>query len=148
MKTDFTTLSDNYAGLGLSLRPPKWARKAAGAVIHSAAVNVQSVKKAAAAAVVTTKKNLTDLAITADKVISVTPGGIVADVIMDKENPVVNAVKVNAENLVKSAKKISMNKIVDSLTPGAQTETGGGLLKWLPVAAAGIGAVALLMGDR
>jgi len=119
---------------------------------HAQKVNKSNLVKGAKKAYSATKTNVKNADKIAGKIWDYTPSGILVDAITGKKNPVINAVKVNAKNAVKAAKKISMNKIVDSLTPetGAgipETPAGGGIMKYLPIVAAGIGALTLLMGN-
>lgn len=139
------SLPQNEPLLGFSLKPPKWARQAAGAVVHSAAVNLAVVKKDVVKPV---QKALTPgrdvrRAAAAVGMVAFGPvvGAIAATKILTKSDvsAVKKAVTVNSANLVKSVKKISMNKIVDSLTPDVvlPVEEESGIKKLLPLIAAG-----------
>lgn len=114
---------------------------------HATKVNVSNIGKAGKSAFSATKTNWKNAGKYAGKVWDYTPSGMIYDAITGSKNPVLNAIKVNAINAKKELKKISMNKIVDSLTPDAQIPDTGddGIMKYLPIVAAGIGALTLLM---
>lgn len=139
--------------LGFSLKPPKWMRTAAKKVVHATAVNVKNLGAGVQKAAHATAVNAKNLGKYAGKVWDYTPSGIAYDAIKGNKNPILHAVTVNAKNAKKELKKISINKIVDSLTPEPMPldtgDTGqSGLMKWLPIGAAAVGSLMLLMGEK
>jgi len=116
-------------------------------ISHATKVNISNIGKAGKSALSATKTNWINAGKYAGKVWDYTPEGIIYDAITGNKNPILNAVKVNATNAKKELAKLSMNKIIDSLTPDApMPDTGdSGIMKYLPIAAAGIGALTLLM---
>jgi len=116
---------------------------------HATKVNAANVVKGGKKAVSATKTNFSNAGKIAGKIWDFTPPGIIADAITGTKNPVINAIKVNAVNAKKELKKVSMNKIVDALTPagaGLDPAAGdSGIMKYLPIVAAGVGALTLLM---
>lgn len=124
--------------IGFSLKPPKFVRKAAGAVVHSTAVNISNVKKAVTS----------DTARRIAAVVAAPLAPIVSVAILPKKDKekLVHAVKVNTANVVKAAKKVSMNKIVDAFTPDViLPEEESGFKKMLPLLAAGGAGLLLLL---
>jgi hypothetical protein len=68
----------------------------------------------------------------------------------DDKKKIKHSVAVNTSNLQKTVKSVSLNKIVDGMTatPILPEDSGAGdLIKWLPLVAAGVGAITLLMGE-
>lgn len=126
-----------------------WLSSGWNKLTHATKVNAANVVKAGKKAVSATKTNIVNAGEYAGKAWDWTPAGIIQDAITGEKNPVLNAVKVNAKNAVKAAKKVSMNKILDSLpSSGAGIPAGtedSGFKKYLPIVAAGIGALTLLM---
>ena len=119
--------------LGYSLKPPKWLRKAAKKVAHSVSVNAKNAYKGV------------------NKVIDVTPAGIAWDLVQGNKTWATNAIKVNAKNAKKALKKISMNKLVDSMTPDIPLDTTNiktsPIKKYLPIALSAAVLLPLLFGD-
>jgi hypothetical protein len=127
-----------------------WLSSGWNKLTHATKVNTANLLKAGKSAVSATQTNIANVTKAASTVWDYTPAGIIQDAITGEKNPVVNAVKVNTANAVKAAKKISMNKIIDALpTSGAgfaDTSAGeSGISKYLPIIAAGVGALTLLM---
>jgi hypothetical protein len=127
-----------------------WLSSGWNALTHATKVNAANVVKAGKSAVSATQTNLANLSKAAGTVWNYTPAGIIQDAITGEKNPVVNAIKVNTTNAVKAAKKISMNKIIDAMpTSGAGVTDPAagesGISKYLPIIAAGVGALTLLM---
>lgn len=126
-----------------------WLSSGWDKLTHATKVNAANVVKAGKAAVSATQTNIANVQKVAGKIWDFTPSGIIMDAITGEKNPVINAVKVNTSNAVKAAKKISMNKIIDALPTSSagitQTDTNTGISKYLPIIAAGVGALTLLM---
>lgn len=116
---------------------------------HATKVNVANLEKGGKKAVSATKTNFANAGKIAGKIWDFTPSGIIVDAITGDKNPVINAIKVNAANAKKELKKVSMNKIVDALTPAgagvSDPAAGSGISKYIPIIAAGVGALTLLM---
>jgi hypothetical protein len=153
---------ENRNYLGWSLKPPSWLTSAAKSVanVGSPVPVVSSAVKTAVEGVSNTlakvNDNSTTMKVIETATVAAIPGiGIPLAAAMIANNAkakgsIVNAVKVNADNLVKAAKKVSMNKIIDSLTPGVilpDDQQPSTLQKILPWAAAGIGALTIFSGE-
>lgn len=130
------SLPDDYL-LGFSLKPPAWARKAAAETKKAVTVNLAVAKKE-----LTPGRDLRRVAAGAAMVVTgPIAGAVLASKILTKSDvaAVKKAVTVNTANIVKAAKKVSMNKIVDAFTPDVvlPPEEEGGIKKLLPLLAAG-----------